>query len=598
MNKTLLTLMLGVAAMASCAGDDSASDYSQNASSSGSSSASSGSVASLGDLSSFDVAIDTTSLSETETVDADDEDYIENNSFANDLYIIFNGTQATVSGSVDGVSVSVSGADVVVTSTVKGVAYHVSGSTSDGFLKVYSDYKYALYLEGASLTNPNGAALNLQSKKRAYVVLASGTTNTLTDGTSYSDATDDEDMKACFFSEGKLLFSGEGSLRVYGYCKAALRSDDYILFRPGVNVYAKATAGNAVKANDAVYVRGGVINAETSATASHALSCDGEVTVSGGRTTLLTTGGGEYDSDERDASASSALKADSTFLMTGGALYCKSTGAGGKGISTDQDTHFEGGTVRVITTGQQYTYGSSSALAKGIKSDGALTITGGDIMVRTTGGEGSEGIESKKTITITGGSVQAYSYDDALNSVGAMTITGGYVYGYGSNNDGIDSNSTLTISGGTVIGVGTTTPEDGIDCDENTFTITGGTVIGIGGGTSTPTTSTTTQPVAIYGGSSLSASTWLNLAGSDGTSLISFYVPRSYNSYTLLLSSPTLAQGSSYTLYSGSTSTGGTLLTSLTLSSVVTTVNFSGSQGGGGQQGGGDQPGGGRPGGR
>ena len=59
-------------------------------------------------------------------------------------------------------------------------------------------------------------------------------------------------MKACFFSEGKMLFSGKGSLDVYANCKAGIRSDDYVLFRPGNNIYVKATAGNAIKGNDAL----------------------------------------------------------------------------------------------------------------------------------------------------------------------------------------------------------------------------------------------------------------------------------------------------------------------------------------------------------
>ena len=62
-------------------------------------------------------------------------------------------------------------------------------------------------------------------------MLADGTTNTLTDGTKYTDATDDEDMKAAFFSEGKMLFSGAGTLSVYANCKAGIRSDDYVIMK-------------------------------------------------------------------------------------------------------------------------------------------------------------------------------------------------------------------------------------------------------------------------------------------------------------------------------------------------------------------------------
>ena len=521
---------------------------------------------SLSDLTSFDISIDKTTLSETETIPTEGdeaEDFIENNTFKSEVNIAFNGSSASTSGSVDGVTVTVNGADVIINSSAKKVCYNVSGTTTDGFLKIYSDNKFELNLNGVSITNPDGAAINIQSKKRGYIVLADGTENTLTDGTKYSDATDDEDMKACFFSEGKMLFSGKGSLNVYANCKAGIRSDDYVLFRPGNNIYVKATAGNAIKGNDALYIKGGVINVETSAAASKGLSSDGLVQIDGGRTTAITTGTGEYDSDEQDVSGCAGVKADSIFVMNGGALYCKSTGAGGKGISTDQTLTVNGGTIKVITTGKQYTYGNLDTSPKGIKSDEAMylnggtimvrctggegsegieskstmNISGGTIMVRCTGGEGSEGIESKSTMNISGGTIMSYCYDDAINSSKAMTISGGNVFAMGTNNDGIDSNSTLTVSGGVVIACGTTVPEEGFDCDENTFTVTGGTLIGIGGTTSTPTTSVTTQPVAILGGSSIQNGQYITVADDSGSNILAFKVPRDYTQqgYTLLV---------------------------------------------------------------
>ncbi len=625
----LLVLLFALTLATSCSSDSDLLDEIENGSDdNGSSGSDSGSSvtyeSSLSDLTSFDISIDKTALTETESIPTEGdeaEDYIENNTFSNNISIAFNGTSATTSGSVDGVTVTVSGADVIVKSSAKKVKYSVSGTTSDGFLKIYSDNKFALELNGVNITNPDGAPLNIQSKKRGYIILAGGTSNVLTDGTKYADATDDEDMKAAFFSEGKMLFSGSGSLEVYGNCKAGIRSDDYVMFRPGNNIYVKATAGNGIKANDGIYVRGGVINVETSAAASKALSSDGIVEIDGGRTTAITTGTGELDDDGTDVSGCAGVKADSIFVMNGGTLYCKSTGAGGKGISTDQTLTINDGTVKVITTGKQYTYGSLDTSAKGIKSDEAMYIKGGNIMVRCTGGEGSEGIESKSTMTISGGNIMAYCYDDALNSSKAMTISGGNIFAMGTNNDGIDSNSTLTISGGLVIACGTTVPEDGFDCDDNTFTVTGGTLIGIGGATSTPTESVTTQPVAILGGSSISNGQYITVADASGNNVLAFKVPRDYTQqgYTLLVSSPKMTKSNSYIFSSGATVSGGTdfcgyvtdatvsggsSITTMTLSSMINTYNYTGGMGGGqpGGQGGnpggqGGQPGGG-PGGR
>ncbi len=615
--KRLLIYLMTVGMFAACSTDNGWTDDDWNTPgyNGGTDASNSGTAydSSISELTSFDIAIDETALTETETIpteeDADNyEDYIENNTFSSEVSIAFDGTSATVSGEVKGVTVTTTGADVVVTSTAKKVKYIVSGTTTNGFLKIYSDNKFALQLNGVDITNPDGAPLNIQSKKRGFIILTDGTVNKLTDGTAYNDATENEDMKAALFSEGKLLFSGKGTLQVNANCKAGIRSDDYVFFRPGNNIYVKATAGNGIKANDAIYIKGGVINVEASATAAKALSCDGLVQIDGGRTTAITTGGGELDEDGTDVTACAGIKADSIIVVNGGTVLCKSTGAGGKGISTDQTLTVNGGTIKVITTGKQYVLNKLDTSPKGIKSDGNMYIKGGDIWVRCSGGEGSEGIESKGTMEISGGNIEAYCYDDAINSAQALTISGGNVFAVGTNNDGIDSNSTITISGGVVIACGTTTPEAGIDCDEHTFAITGGTVIGIGGTTSTPTSSACSQPVAIVGGNGIASGQFITAADASGNNLLAFKVPMSYSQQgcTLLLSSPKMTKGNAYTISAGATVTngtdfcgyvtgatvsGGTTLATMTLSQIVNSYNFSGGQGGG-QPGGGGQGGG------
>lgn len=555
-----------------------------------------GQSASIGDLTSFDVTLNRTALTEHESVPADDEDYIEyaGNDFSSTVTIAYDGNDATVS-TVDGVNITKSGGHITVSSTAKGVKYIISGTTANGSLKLYSDKKYELVLNGADITNPDSAAINLQSKKRAYIVLADGTVNKLTDGTGYKN-TGSEDMKGTLFAEGKLLFSGSGSLEVYANAKNGIASDDYILIRPNANIYVKATAGNGIKSNDGIAIRGGVVNIEVSGTAAKGIKTDTEVAISGGRTTIITTGGAEYDTEDKESKACAGIK-DSTFTMAGGQLFIKSSGAGGKGISSDLYTGISDGEIYIITTGKQYTANRDTSSPKGIKCDGDINIDGGSVMVRTTGGEGSEGIESKKTLTVNSGAVQVYAYDDGMNAAKNITINGGNVFTYASNNDGIDSNGTLTINGGIVIANGTTQPEEGFDCDNNTFTITGGTLIGIGGSSSTPTSSVCKQPVALIGGSSLAANTNITLYDSSGNSVITYKVPRAYQQYTLLLSAAGMKQGSSYTLATGTSVSGGTefdgyfygsglsvsggtTTASLTLNSMVTSSGNTGGMGG------------------
>lgn len=558
-----------------------------------------GSTTATGDVATFDIELNTSSLTETETVPADDNDYVEQSSFSKFVEIVFSGNSASFTGDVDGVSITVSGADVVVNSTTDAVAYTLKGTTTDGSLKIYSDKKFRLTLSGVNITNPTAAAINIQSKKRVFVVLDEGTENSLTDGTEYTDTTDGEDMKACFFSEGQLIFSGSGKLSVAANCKAGIRSDDYIVVRPGANIYVKATAGNGIKANDYLDIRGGVINVEATADGAKALSSDGYVTISGGRTTAITTGNATLDSDSNELTGAAGLKADSTLTVTGGELYLKSTGNGGKGISTDMQTYIQGGTVCVITTGKAFTYNRDDSKAKGIKADGDIIVTDGSLKVRATGGEGSEGIESKAEMAIEGGSVEVYAYDDALNSKKNLYINDGLVFAQSVNNDAIDANMNLYIQGGTTIALGAGTPENALDAAEGySIFINGGNVVGIGG--STAQTSASSKQASIAFTASLSGKK-IGLFDASGNARMYFEVPTTSLTAVYMTTSGMVA-GQSYTVKSGVSLTagstwnginiGGTLSGGDKLTTATSALQVGTGMGGGMMGGGGRGPGG------
>ena len=603
---SLIALISSFALMIGCSNDDPVSDWSDWTSDTGSNGGSSqtSGTSYTGEAATFDVSIDTSTLAETEgEIPADDDDYVENTTFTQSLSIVYDGTTATCDKTIDNVTVTIDGADVTINSlTEEKVTYTVSGTTTDGSLKIYSSKKFQLVLNGVNITNPTAAAINIQSSKRAYVVLADGTTNTLSDGSSYTDVTDGEDMKACFFSEGQLCFSGSGKLNVYANCKAGIRSDDYVMIRPNTNIYVNATAGNGIKGNDALYIYGGVINVETSALAAKALSTDGHMVISGGRTTAVTTGNATVEDNELTGSA--GIKADSTLTITGGELYVKSTGNGGKGISTDMQTYIKGGTVRVITTGKTFSYGSDDAKAKGIKADGDIIISGGDVMVRTEGGEGSEGIESKGEMTIEGGQVQVKTYDDALNSKGNLYLNGGYVLAVASNNDAIDANKNLYINGGNIIALGGGTPENPLDAAEGySIYVNGGNVIGMGG--STAQTASSSKQASIAYSASVSGQK-IGLLDSEGNSMMYFEVP-STSQTAVYMTADGMTANQKYTLNYGVSVSGGTTWNGMNttgtisggsqLGEVTASASVGQSMGGGGMNGGGQGMGGRGPGG-
>ena len=548
-----------------------------------------------GDVASFTIALNKAALSETVTVDADDDDFIENTTFDETITITFGASGATVAGDSNGY-VTVSGNDVTVTNTSTSVVkYVLSGTTTDGFFKLYSSRKQAIVLNGVSIKNPDGAAINNQSKKRTFIVLSDGTQNYLTDGTAYADATDDEDMKACLFSEGQLIFSGSGYLEVDGNCKAGIRSDDYVRTMPGTNIYVDVSSGNGIRGNDGVIITGGVVNVNVTGTADKGISTDGGVNIDGGRTTIITSGGYELDEEDEDWSACAGIKADVSVTVTSGEVNLKSSGIGGKGISSDGTFDMSGGTVRIITTGQGKTSGSYSTSPKGIKADDNLTVTGGHIQVRSSY---SEGIESKGVITIDGGTIESYCYDDAINSKGNMYLNGGYIYARGTNNDAIDSNQNLYITGGVIIAEGAGSPECGIDAAEGyTAYINGGTVVAIGGGLQEIASSSTQASVT----ASVSTNTTLGLVNGS-TAILAYTTPSGNTGSALMISSPSLKSGSTYTLRGGCTLTGGSTFYSLRTGCAIgggsQSVDVTASTSVSGSMGGGAMGGQGRPGGR
>ena len=582
---TIMMLCASVTLLPSCSSDDDDNwlDDWYGEQETGGAVSTGGSVsASSGELTTFTVSIDKTSAEPAATVSEvfpDEEDNLASNSFSTEVAITFDGTNATYT-TAEGVSVTVNGAHVVADhGATKGVCYTVSGSTTNGSLTIVGSKKYEVKLCGVNVTNPDSAALNLLSSKRAYVVLQDGTANTLADGT-----TSKADHKGALYCKGKLLFNGSGSLEVYGNYNNGIHSADYILFRQGNNVYVNSTANHGIKANDGIYINGGIVNVEVSALAAKGINCESNIVVNGGRTTVITTGTGTYDSDDGGVKGSAAIKSDSTYTQNGGEVYLKSTGAGGKGLKTDYEAYVNGGRLCVITEGTRFTSSGDTASPKGIKIGtknvhGVLQLTDGTVLVRTKG-TGGEGIESKGTLAISGGTVQVSAYDDAVNSASDMTISGGTVVAVGTGNDGLDANGNMYVKGGNIVAYGASGAESGIDTDEqHRLYITGGSIFGIGGRVDASLGSTT-QGIATASGS-VSAGTAVTLA--DGSTTIASFTmpPYSYSNGTIMLSAPGMTSGSSYTLSLGGSTQ------SITASSTLSS----------GMGGGGMQPGGGRHGG-
>ena len=576
---TFILLLATLMTATACSTEDvTGSDASSASGSSGSGSTSQA----AGGLTSFSVDIDRTTAEPEATVSEQfpdaDEDPLENNSFTTEISIDLSNPEAKTA---DGVEITVNGGHVTANhGSTKGICYVLSGSTANGSFTVAGDKKYEVLLNGVSITNPDSAALNLLSSKRAYVMLADGTTNTLADGSSSLN-----DHKGALYCKGKLLFNGSGSLSVTGNYNNGIHSADYIVFRKGNNVYAQSKANHGIKANDGIYINGGILNVEVSAAAAKGINCESVIVVNGGRTTVVTSGGGAYDTDENEAKGAAGIKADETFTMNGGELWLKSTGAGGKGISSDTECCFNGGCTYIVTEGGQYRSNNDTASPKGIKADGAVSVTDGLVWVRT-GGTNGEGIESKSTLDISGGEVASYAYDDAINAKSHLTISGGFVFAQGRNNDGIDANGNLYIKGGTVYAICSGGAEVALDANTERgykLYVQGGTIVAVGGLEQGSSLSQTCYQA------SWSTNTWYAL--SYGSESFCFRSPSSGGNGLVVSAASTPSLKSGISVSGGTSRFGGLAVSGSTFSggSSVSLSSYSGSTGG---MGGGGGPGG------
>jgi hypothetical protein len=190
-----------------------------------------------------------------------------------------------------------------------------------------------------------------------------------------------------------------------------------------------------------------------------------------------------------------------------------------------------------------------SKAAKGIKFDGNLYFNGGTVTVSSAS---HEGIEAKGNIVFKGGTVYSYASDDAINASGDLTVSGGYVCGYSTVNDGLDANGNMYIQGGTTVAVSCGGAEVGLDANTEggkTLYIQGGTILSYGG---------------IENGASLSqaciSTSWSSKTGYalyDGSTLLMAFTAPASGGTGLVISAPGLKSGSSYTLTSGVSLSGG-----------------------------------------
>ena len=349
-----------------------------------------------------------------------------------------------------------------------------------------------------------------------------------------------------------------------------------------------------------VYILSGTINIEAE---GDGISAGAYIIINDG--TLEIVAGGGYKNGTKTSSGSyggfmGGNKPGFPMQTTTTTTSTDESSTSMKGIKAAGDVQINGGTIGVDSADDSIhsnaSINISSATYKlssgddGIHADDTLTITNCKMLIS----QSYEGLEAQ-TIYIKGGEIEINSTDDGINasggtdssgttggrdgmfagntadrgnkngsmggnansgmqssSNGVIEISGGNITIY-AGGDGIDSNGKLTISGGNIYVANPTSGDTSVLDADVSPVITGGTFISTGSTTMMAQSfdnSSSTQGVIACTTGTQSAGTTVSVKDSSGDTIILYEAE--YTFVLVIISSPELVKGQTYTLSIGS----------------------------------------------
>ncbi|HQP08866.1 MAG TPA: carbohydrate-binding domain-containing protein [Anaerolineaceae bacterium] len=531
---------------------------------------------------------------------------------------------------LNGDSITAGSPDVVIdgsTATITAAGtYRLSGSLSDGQVIVETEDEdtVRLILDGVEITSASSAPIYISKADKTILVLAEGSVNTITDGSSYVLADPESDEpNAAIFAASDLTITGTGSLEVNGnYNDGIATKDGLILAAGSISVSA---VDDGIRGKDYVYVKEGGI---TVTAQGDGIKSDNDTDTSKGFITIdlgrieVTSGG-------------DAISAQTNVLVSGGELILDAGGGSdavidenlsAKGIKGGSSVTVANGIVTIDSADDSLHSNNSITINNGVvtlssgddgmHADTALTINAGDVRILKS----YEGIESA-VITLNNGSVKVNASDDGINVSGGVDgsgmMPGGrpfggkqgpggpppgqdtfnytgdyYLYINGglisvhAGGDGIDSNGAIEMTNGIVIVNGPTQDMNGALDYMGGFKMKGGFLVtaGSAGMAQAPDSSSSQNSLLLNLTSAQQAGTTIHIQDSSGKDILTFTPAIAYQSITY--SSPYLVTGETYTVFLGGTAEGedmdglyesstysdGTEYTTFTVSETVTSI--------------------------
>jgi len=530
---------------------------------------------------------------------------------------------------LEGDSISFEGSGAIVSGNtitiVSAGVYNISGTLIDGQIIVDTEDEetVVLILNGADIACSTSAPIYIVSAEKTVITLADGTENYVIDGDSYivEDAESDE-PNAAIFSKDDLTINGNGSLTVNANYNNGIASKDDLKITGGrITVNA---VNDGIKGRDSIAIKDGIITVNAGSDGMQSNNDEdaerGYISIEGGTLNIIAGMNGIQ------AQTRLIVSGGDIAIITGGSVNSSSSDTWGmgrnpndtssssddsaKGLKAGVDITIDGGTINIdssddsIHSNDSITINGGDILLAsgddGVHSDSTLEINGGNLNITKS----YEGIESA-VLTINDGNIHIVARDDGINGAGGadgsstngrpgqnnfilsgdyhLYVNGAYIV-IDATGDGIDVNGSIDMTGGVVIINGPTSNMNSPLDYLGAFNITGGFLIAAGsaGMAQAPSTSSSQYSVMLVFQSPQAANTMIHIEAENGEGTLTFVPTKEYQS--VVLSSPELENGSTYTVYSGGSSTGiatdglysdgtytaGTQVTSFTISGIVT----------------------------
>ena len=446
---------------------------------------------------------------------------------------------------IDGVTVS----DGVITITKAG-NYKLIG-TYEGQIKVEAadSDMVRLVLKNATITNSTGAAINVVEADEVVIYTASGTTNTVSDGSSYAD-TASGSPDAAIYSKSDLTLAGEGTLKVEGKYEEGIHTSDGLVIASGTLEVNAANTG--IKGKDYVDILDGTVTVTASQDGIKATN-----NTDGNRGWVRLSGGTVNISADDDG-----FKAERVLEISGGTLNINQANEGIEG----QYINILDGTVNVTSSddGINASYSTTSTSTESASTSTTQTAQRNQAAQGNTGqGNAAQGGQPPAGGGAGGGmGGGTFEVVDATINISGGTVT------VNAKGDGIDSNGTATLSGGTVIVDGPFTGGNTSLDTNGDLLLNGATVTAANSGDmfEAPSTNSTSGYLKISNVSNLSAGTTVQVTDSSGNVVANYKVTNS-STALIVVSSSKITKGESYTVY---TTTDSVDVSSTTLASNAT----------------------------